>query len=303
VGSSPTPRTYPEPAKFEDFSEWLRNKGNSQTTIDCKIKILKRLDKRLNLWDIEAFDRLIINSPWSNGFKNNAINAYADWCVSKGFECKRRKYKKEEKLPYIPSEKDLDDLIAGSGPKLAVFLQLLKESGFRPIEVTRLCPEDFDLEKQVCYLNQPAKGSLPRVFKMSSRLTKMSSVIIAKTKPKNPLWSGALEHIRRNYELQRREISVKLQNPNLLKISFRTFRHWKATMEYSRTKDILYVKQLLSHRRIENTLVYTHLLAFEKEDNYVVKVASTIEEFTSLLESGFEYVSDYEGKKILKKRK
>jgi hypothetical protein len=39
------------------------------------------------------------------------------------------------------------------------------------------------------------------------------------------------------------------------------------------------------------------------EDEWVVKVASSIEEFTVLLESGFEYVSDYEGRKVLKKRK
>jgi hypothetical protein len=38
-------------------------------------------------------------------------------------------------------------------------------------------------------------------------------------------------------------------------------------------------------------------------DEYTVKVASTIEEFASLLESGFEFVADYEGKKILRKRK
>jgi hypothetical protein len=34
-----------------------------------------------------------------------------------------------------------------------------------------------------------------------------------------------------------------------------------------------------------------------------VKVASTIQEFTQLLESGFEYVSDFEGRKVLRKRK
>jgi hypothetical protein len=38
-------------------------------------------------------------------------------------------------------------------------------------------------------------------------------------------------------------------------------------------------------------------------EEYTVKIASTIDEFTALLESGFEYVSDYEGKKVLRKRK
>jgi hypothetical protein len=74
-------------------------------------------------------------------------------------------------------------------------------------------------------------------------------------------------------------------------------------MEYHRTKDILYVKELLGHKSLKNTLVYTHLVSFEEENAYIIKVASTIDEFTALLESGFEYVSDYEGKKVLRKRK
>jgi len=49
------------------------------------------------------------------------------------------------------------------------------------------------------------------------------------------------------------DITHKLQNPRILKITFHTLRHWKDTMEYNRTKDILYVKQVLGHKRIENT--------------------------------------------------
>ena len=88
-----------------------------------------------------------------------------------------------------------------------------------------------------------------------------------------------------------------------MKIKLKTFRHWKATMEYHRTKDILYVKELLGHKNIQNTLVYTHLVSFEEDDAWVVKVASSIEEYVALLESGFEYVSDYNEVKVLRKRK
>lgn len=59
-------------------------------------------------------------------------------------------------------------------------------------------------------------------------------------------------------------------------------------MEYHKTKDILYVKQLLGHKRIENTLIYTHLVNFDSDDGYTVRVASSLEEFTSLLESGVQ---------------
>jgi len=58
----------------------------------------------------------------------------------------------------------------------------------------------------------------------------------------------------------------------------------------------LYVKELLGHKELINTLIYTHLVDFSGEDSYSVKVALTIEEFTKLLEQGFEYVSDLDNR-------
>lgn len=62
---------------------------------------------------------------------------------------------------------------------------------------------------------------------------------------------------------QRKKIAEKLQNPRILKVSFHTLRHWKATMEYYKTKDILHVMRLLGHKNIKNTLIYTQLAKFE----------------------------------------
>ena len=94
----------------------------------------------------------------------------------------------------------------------------------------------------------------------------------------------------------------KLQNPRILRITFHTFRHWKATMEYQRTRDILYVMKLLGHKNINNTLKYTQLVDF-KDDEYVSKVAKTVEEACQLVEAGFEYVCEMDGVKIFRKRK
>ena len=38
-------------------------------------------------------------------------------------------------------------------------------------------------------------------------------------------------------------------------------------------------------------------------DEFVVKVASSLEEYVHLLEVGFDYIGDYDGKKVLRKRK
>ncbi|MCD6325021.1 hypothetical protein J7L97_01890 [Candidatus Bathyarchaeota archaeon] len=79
-------------------------------------------------------------------------------------------------------------------------------------------------------------------------------------------------------------------------------RHFKATTEYYKTKDILYVKQLLGHVSIQSTLVYTHLINFESSE-WITKVAKTVKEACELIEAGFEYVCDFNGVKIFRKRK
>ncbi|MGB9693791.1 MAG: site-specific integrase, partial [Fervidobacterium sp.] len=84
------------------------------------------------------------------------------------------------------------------------------------------------------------------------------------------------------------------KNPRILSISFHTFRHWKATMEYHKTKDILHVMEVLGHKNINNTLVYTQLVDFG-DNEYTVRVAHTIEEDRQLIEAGFEYVTERDG--------
>jgi alpha-D-ribose 1-methylphosphonate 5-phosphate C-P lyase len=73
-------------------------------------------------------------------------------------------------------------------------------------------------------------------------------------------------------------------------------------MEYHKTRDSLYVKQFLGHKRIEATLIYTQLVDFENDD-FHVKVAQTLDEACELIEAGFEYVTDVDHQKIFRKRK
>jgi hypothetical protein len=73
-------------------------------------------------------------------------------------------------------------------------------------------------------------------------------------------------------------------------------------MEYHRTKDILYVKQLLGHKRIESTLLYTQLIDFQDYE-YSCKVARTVQEAKELVEAGFEFVTLFEDVRLFRKRK
>jgi integrase len=116
-------------------------------------------------------------------------------------------------------------------------------------------------------------------------------------------FNGSVHCTRTNFTIQRKRIAERTKNPRFLRISFHTFRHWKATMEYHKTKDILRVKQMLGHKSINGTLLYTHLVDFEG-DECDVKVAETTNEIHKFPEVGFEWVGqDKDGLIYMRKRK
>jgi len=137
------------------------------------------------------------------------------------------------------------------------------------------------------------------MFKVSGKLVAMLNTL---PKRSEKVFSTSLKTHRASFNIQRKRLARKLHNPRLLRISFHTLRHWKATMEYHRTKDILHVKQLLGHRSIQSTMIYTHLINFEGDD-FTCRTAKTIDEAKGLIEAGFDYVTDMNGCKLFRKRK
>jgi len=64
---------------------------------------------------------------------------------------------------------------------------------------------------------------------------------------------------------------------------------------------------VLGHRATKSTTTNLNLEAAlyqnSSSDDFHVKVAQTLEDACKLLESGFEYVTDMDGKKLFRKRK
>jgi integrase len=165
-------------------------------------------------------------------------------------------------------------------------------------EAANLKWTDFDFVN-LSVLVTPENGSNSRVLKISNKLVAMLNELPQDTAT---VFGVDADQLRRNYCRQRKRISMKLKNARLRQITFHTFRHWKATMEYHKTKDILHVKEILGHKSLDNTMKYTQLVNF-KDDQFTLKVANSEKEACQLLEAGFEYVCDYCENKILRHRK
>jgi integrase len=258
-----------------------------------------------DLYDSESAKEVIAKQNWSNARRRNVINAYTLFLKQNGLQWEKPKCKVIHKLPFIPTEQELDSLIAGAGKKTSTFLQLLKETAMRSGEAKKLKWVDIDFDRHIITLNDPEKGSKPRIWKVSDKLMGM-----LKNLPVNSqkvFGNTTYDSLKQTLQLTRKRLAAKLQNPRLLKITFHTFRHWKATTLYHQTKDPYYVKEFLGHRSIKNTEVYITIertiFSESKDDEFTVKVASKPEDIKNLLEVGFQYICEKDGILFFRKRK
>lgn len=284
---------------------WLKKQGYADTTIRCNVSALRTLATRgANLYDPDTVKDVIARQKWSQNRKRNIINAYTLWLKMEGGKWEKPKCKCTRKIPFIPTEQELDALIAGCGRKTSAFLQLLKETAMRSGEAKRLLWTDIDFERRMITLNNPEKGSNPRAWKVSAKLIGMLNALPRKSL--RVFGDGPINSLKTTFLKTRKRLAAKLQNPRLLRISFHTFRHWKATMLYHQTKDPWYVKEFLGHKSIRSTEIYITVekTIFEpSSDEFTVKVVSEPEEIKALLEVGFEYVCEKDGLIFLRKRK
>jgi len=291
-------------AELIQFAVWLRSQGRAEDTAYRQSRILRILWQRgADLGNPESVKKIIsLQDKWCQGRKENAVNAYTNLLIMQGKEWKPPQYRRIQKIPFFPQEKEINDLIAGCGNRTSAFLQLLKETGIRAGEAWQIEWTDIDIETRIIRV-KPEKGSNPRAPKISEKLLAMLQGI---RKNSNRVFGNyTLAGFSCSFQRQRKKTALKLQNPRIAQITFHTLRHWKATMEYHRTKDILYVMKLLGHKNIKNTLVYTQLLPFKEDDQFTCKVATITAEACKLIEDGFAYVTgEYgDGGKIFKKPK
>ena len=287
------------------FGLWMQKAGYRSSTVTSCVKALKALARRTNVLDPESVKSYLASAALSENRKQTVIDHVARFYKWKKMPFVQPRYRRIHTLPFIPLEVEIDQLIAGVGQGQAAFLQLIKETACRPGEAWALRWIDVDGERS-CIRIVPEKGSQPRERRVTARLLSMLNAkprkwdcIFHDTKA-DP--NESLDDFRRTFINQRRRAAERLQNPRIRQITFKTLRHWKATTEYHRTKDILHVMQLLGHRNIQNSLVYTHLVDFH-DDNYICRVAQTVDEAKVLVENGFDYVSEIDGVQLFRKRK
>jgi integrase len=215
--------------KLIEFLWFLKKQGNAESTVRLRTQVLAQLTREgTNILDPESVKEVIArHQNWSNGYNKILVWSYDKFAEMLGIRWQPPNYTWIKQLPFIPLEKEIDDLIAGCGRKTATLLQLLKEAGMRIGEALSLRWIDVDIERNTIRCT-PEKHGNPRMFKVSTKLISMLNLLpknserpFGKTQVRSCIWT---------FVKQRKRLAQKLQNPRLDQITFHTFRHWKATI-------------------------------------------------------------------------
>jgi len=246
--------------------------------------LISRLAKLgANLLDPESVKQIIGQLKVKNGSKIQYVYAYDNFVNMLKITWQRPSYIQEEIIPFIPLEKELETLIAFCRSKrMATYLQTLKETFADPSEALRI--RRIDVSGNIITINYPVKGHYPGSIQVSNKLIAMLNSLPADDETFFPTTYGIMSS---NYIRMRKRCATVHQNPRLVSIELRSFRHWGGSMlAHYLNGNVLKVKKILRHKRVDSTMKYIQMLNLE-DDEFEVTSATTIEEIKKLGMAGW----------------
>jgi integrase len=106
-----------------------------------------------------------------------------------------------------------------------------------------------------------------------------------------------------SYKYMRKRAAAIHQNPRLLSIELRSFRHRGGTMLAHYTNgNVLKVKEKLGHKSILSTMKYIRMIHFENNE-FEVATATTVDEAKQILSAGYDYVTEKSGIMLFRRPK
>ena len=286
------------------FGWHMQKRGLSKATIQTRMYRLSVLVRKgANLEDPETVETILAVSDWGKANKKIFANSYKAYTLYKKIEWQMPKITVPNKEPFLPLEEEVRQLVAGSGKKTSTLIQLLFETGVRIGEATSLKWTDLDFKQRTLHVNCPEKGGNARTIQLSNELLAMLKDL--KKREDGNIFNPRKGTLNTTFMNQRNKLAKRLQNPRLKQIHFHTLRHLRATLTYYKSGgDILKVKYLLGHKRLDTTGRYAHYQAFRNEE-YTVRRPTTREEEDQLIQDGFQFIRyDQKHKEpVYKKRK
>lgn len=209
--------------KILEFAWHLKKQDRKQTTIKTYVSYLNSLlDNGVNIREPEAVKDFLAKASWKDSSKHTLCHLYSTFLKFLNLQWEPPSYHSKRKLPFIPTEDEIDRFIAASGKKLAAALQTAKETAMRIGEISKVKWTDIDFEKSIVFCNDPEKNCDPGVYSVSPKLISMLNMLPRKG---DYIFGPSPRNIMTLIHSTRKTIMRKLGEPRLAALGFHTLRH------------------------------------------------------------------------------
>lgn len=260
---------------LDRFNKWLKQNFSSLRLCDLDLKILKKyrvylshfVDKKgVPLKKItQTYHLVSIRSFLKYLAKNDVESLSAEKIELPKSDARQIKFLSEEHLERLLASPSISSL---QGLRNKVILEVLFSTGLRVSELVKLNRDQIDFKRREFGII--GKGNRPRVVFLSDRACKWLQFYLKKReddwKPLFVRFSGKInetdngEKMRLNVRSVQRIVKKYVKKSKLpINITPHGLRHSFATDLLSRGADIRSVQEMLGHKNIATTQIYTHV--------------------------------------------
>ena len=230
------------------FSEWLITKKVTKVTdekVEKYLHYLKQTKKR----SISSMKQTIASLKfiYSDVLKKDIPSSLII------------QFRKEEKIPVVLSEEEVTRLLNSvNNLKHSAILMTIYSSGIRLNELLSLQVKDIDFDRNIIIVKM-GKGKKDRQSVLSQSLKSVLINYLGKYQPSKYAFEG--QSGGRDSASSVQSIMKKaVKNAGVKKhATVHTLRHSFATHLLENGTDIRFIQELLGHKRLETTQIYTHI--------------------------------------------
>lgn len=166
----------------------------------------------------------------------------------------------DKKLPVVLSQQEVKGMVSScSLLKHRLLIGLMYGCGLRIGELVGMRIKDIDLDRKMVHIVQ-GKGRKDRYVPLGAMLARGIKSYIDAENPKEWLFNGKDQTVPMSTRGTTWVVNEAVKRCGIRKeVSCHTLRHSYATHLLEMGLDIMSIKELLGHERIETTLVYLHV--------------------------------------------
>jgi integrase/recombinase XerD len=258
--------------KIQVFTQLLKIKRYSPNTIETYVSAFRQFLNHYKEIDIDTFNekqiekfinQQVLEKKISISYQKQLVAAIKFWYIEVVRKNLKLDYlypdRPEFKIPIVFSQNEIKTILnACENLKHKAILATIYSGGLRLSELTNLQIKDIDSSSMTVKISQ-GKGNRDRVVVLSEKLLEILRHYFLEYKPKLYLFEGQSGGKYSERSVQQ-ILKKSLKKTNINKNgTVHSLRHSYATHLIEQGTDVRFVKELLGHKSIKTTMIYTHL--------------------------------------------